>query len=73
MNGMTMKARLTIILVTALVAMLALSGVAWAAPTPLTVTKLVPGSGATEIPRTVNIEAYFNHDMKASTFTSSTF
>jgi Bacterial Ig-like domain len=52
---------------------LAFSGGARAATSPLAVTKTVPGSGATEIARKANIKAYFNHDMKASTFTSSTF
>lgn len=73
MKQMTMMRRFAVLLGTALVAVLALSGLAWAASTPLTVTKMVPGSGATEISRTANIEAHFNHDMKASTFTSSTF
>jgi hypothetical protein len=54
------------------VAVLALSGVAWAA-TALAVTKTVPSSGATGVTRTANIKAYFNHDMRASTVTSSTF
>jgi hypothetical protein len=56
-----------------LVALLALSGVTQAATSPLAVTKTVPGSGATEIARKANVKAYFNHDMKASTITSSTF
>jgi hypothetical protein len=58
---------------TLLVVMLAISGAALAATTPLAVTKTVPTGGATEVARTVNAKAYFNHDMKASTITSSTF
>jgi hypothetical protein len=73
MKQTAMMRRLAVLVLTALVAVLALSGVAWAATTPLAVTKTVPGSGATEVARTVNVKAYFNHDMKASTFTSSTF
>ena len=68
-----MMRRLAVLVGTALVAVLALSSLAWAATTPLAVTKTVPGSGATEVARTVNVKAYFNHDIKASTFTSSTF
>ncbi len=71
MKQTAMMRRLAVLVVTALVAVLALSGLAWAATTPLTVTKMVPGSGATEVARTVNIKAYFNHDMKASTVTST--
>lgn len=65
--------RFTVLAVTVLAAVLAISGLARAATTPLTVTRTVPGSGATEISRPANIKAYFNHDMKASTVTSSTF
>ena len=65
--------RFTTLVGTLLVAVLTLSGAALAATTPLTVTKTVPASGATELARTVNIKAYFNNDMKASTITSSTF
>jgi hypothetical protein len=57
----------------ALLCVLALSGVAWAAVGPLTVTKTEPNSGATGVARTANVKAYFNHDMRASTVTSSTF
>jgi Bacterial Ig-like domain len=72
MKQTTMMRRLAVLVGTVLVAVLALSGMAWAATTPLAVTRMVPGSGATEVARTVNVQAYFNHDMKASTFTSST-
>jgi hypothetical protein len=73
MKQTAMMTRLAVLVGAALVAVLALSGLAWAATTPLAVTKTVPGSGATEVSRTVNVKAYFNHDMKASTVTSSTF
>jgi hypothetical protein len=58
---------------TLLVVVLALSEAALAATTPLAVTKTVPAGGAVEVSRTANVKAYFNHDMKASTITSSTF
>jgi Bacterial Ig-like domain len=73
MKQMTLMTRLAALVGTALVAVLALSGMALAATTPLALTKMVPASGATELARTVNVKAYFNHDMKASTITSSTF
>src|SRR5215217_1837222 len=73
MRQTAMITRLAVLVGTALVAVLALSGLAWAATTPLAVTKTVPGSGAMQVARTANIKAYFNHDMKASTVTSSTF
>src|SRR5215211_2260763 len=72
MRQTAMMRRLAVLVGTALVAVLALSGLAWAA-TALAVTKTVPVSGATQVARTVNVKAYFNHDMKASTITSSTF
>src|SRR5215211_5872560 len=72
MRQTAMMRRLAALVGTALVAVLALSGMAWAA-TPLAVTKTVPSSGATEVSRTVNVKAFFNHDMRASTITSSTF
>ena len=65
--------RLTALVGTMVVAVLALSGAALAATTPLAVTKTVPAGGATEVARTANLKAYINHDMKASTITSSTF
>jgi hypothetical protein len=65
--------RLAVLVGTVLVAVLVLSGLAWAATTALTVTKTVPASGAAEVSRMANVKAYFNHDMKASTITSSTF
>jgi large repetitive protein len=58
---------------TLLVVVLALSGAALAATTPLVVTKTVPAGGAAEVAPAANVKAYFNHDMKASTITSSTF
>src|SRR5215211_7701764 len=73
MKQTAMMRRLAVLVGTVLVAVLALSSLAWAATTPLAVTKMVPGSGATEVARTVNVKAYFNHDMRTSTFTSSTF
>src|SRR5215212_1802126 len=73
MKQTAMMTRLAVLVGAALVAVLALSGLAWAATTPLAVTKTVPGSGAMQVARTANVQAYFNHDMKASTFTSSTF
>src|SRR5215210_3975095 len=73
MKKMAMMTRLTALVGAALVAVLAFSGLAWAATDPLALTKTVPGSGATEIARTANVKAYFNHDMKATTITSSTF
>lgn len=73
MKQTAMFTRLAVLLGAVLVAVLAFSGGARAATSPLAVTKTVPGSGATEIARKANIKAYFNHDMKASTFTSSTF
>ncbi len=73
MKHTAMMRRLPILVATALVAVLALSGLASAATIPLAVTKTVPLGGATEVARTVNVKAYFNHDMNDSTFTSSTF
>src|SRR5215213_6348567 len=73
MKQTAMMTRLAVLVGAALVAVLALSGLAWAATTPLAVTKTVPGSGAMQVARTANDQAYFNHDMKASTITSSTF
>jgi len=73
MKQTAMMTRLAVLVGAALVAVLALSGLAWAATTPLAVTKTVPGSGAMQVARTANVQAYFNHDMKASTITSSTF
>src|SRR5215211_1446686 len=72
MRQTAMMRRLAILVGTALVAVLAVSGLAWAA-TALAVTKTVPVSGATQVARTANVQVYFNHDMKASTITSSTF
>src|SRR5215203_6352026 len=73
MKQTAMMTRLAVLVGAALVAVLALSGLAWAATAPLAVTKTVPGSGAMQVARTANVQAYFNHDMKASTITSSTF
>jgi hypothetical protein len=66
------RRKLTALVGAALLAVLAFSGAAWAATT-LAVTKTVPAGGATEVSRTANVKAYFNHDMRASTVTSSTF
>lgn len=71
MNGIAMKTRLAVLVGTALMLVLALSGVAWAAA--LAVTKTVPNGGATGIARTANVKAYFNNDIRASTVTSATF
>jgi Bacterial Ig-like domain/Bacterial Ig domain len=72
MKEMAMRTKIMAIVGTTLVAVLALSGVAWAA-TALAVTKTLPDDGATGVARAVNVKAYFNHDMKASTLTSTTF
>jgi Bacterial Ig-like domain len=72
MKGMAMRTKFAVILGTVLVAVLAYSGVALAA-TPFAVTKKVPNSGATGVATTANVKAYFNHNIKASTVTSSTF
>ena len=72
MKQMAMRTKGMVIVGAALVAVLAFSGVAWAA-TALAVTKTVPSAGATGIARTANIQAYFNHDMRASTVTSTTY
>jgi Bacterial Ig-like domain len=68
-----MNTKLMAIVGTTLVAVLALSGVAWAATNPLALTKTVPKGGATGVAPTVNVQAYFNNDMKASTVNSTTF
>jgi hypothetical protein len=71
MKGMAMRTKFALILGAALVAVLAFSGVALAAT--FAVTKTVPNSGATGIAPTANVKAFFNHNIKASTVTSSTF
>jgi hypothetical protein len=68
-----MTRRLMVLAGTVLVAVLALSGVAWAVVEPLTVTKTVPRSGATGIAPTANVKAYFDHDLRKATVTSTTF
>jgi hypothetical protein len=70
-----MTRRLIVLAGTALVvvAVLALSGVAWAVLEPLTVTKTVPRSGATGIAPTANVKAYFDHDLRKATVTSTTY
>jgi hypothetical protein len=70
MKGMAMRTKFAVILVAALVAVLAFSGVALAAT--LAVTKTAPNSGATGIAPTANVKAFFNNNIKASTVTSST-
>ena len=72
MKGMAMRTKSAVIVGAALVAVLVFSGVALAA-TPFAVTKTGPKGGATGIAPTANIKAYFNHNIKASTVTSSTF
>lgn len=72
MKQMAVRTKGMVIVGAALVAVLAFWGVAWAA-TALAVTKTVPSAGATGIARTANIQAYFNHDMRASTVTSTTY
>ena len=72
MKGVSMRTRVTVLAATVLVAVLALSGVAWAAG-PLVVTKTVPSGGATGVAPTANIDAYFNQDVAASTVTSRKF
>jgi hypothetical protein len=72
MKGMAMRTNFAVILGAALVAVLAFSGVALAA-TPFAVTKKVPTGGAPGVATTANVKAYFNHNIKASTVTSSTF
>jgi hypothetical protein len=72
MKHTTMMRRLAVLVGTALVAVLALSGLAWAA-TALAVTKTVPNGGATEIATTTNVKAFFNNNVMKSTVTSSTF
>src|ERR687893_579886 len=73
MNRIAIEARLALLVGTALVTLLALSGVGWAAVGPLAVTKTVPNAGATGVARTANVQIYFNNDIRASTVTSSTF
>jgi Bacterial Ig-like domain len=72
MKGVSMRTRITVLAGTVLVAVLALSGVAWAADS-LVVTKTVPSGGATGVAPTANIDAYFNHDVAASTVKSRKF
>jgi hypothetical protein len=68
MKGMAMRTKIAVIVGAAIVAVLAYSGVALAAT--FAVTKTVPTTGAAT---TANVKAYFNHNIKASTVTSSTF
>jgi hypothetical protein len=70
MKGMAMRTKFAVILGTALVAVLVFSGVALAAT--FAVSKATPKSGATGVAPTANVKAYFNHNLKASTVTSST-
>jgi len=72
MKGMAMRTKFAVIVGTVLVAVLGFSGVALAA-TPFAVTKTAPNSGATGISPTANVKAFFNHNIKASTVTSSSF
>jgi len=72
MRGMPKRSMFAVLVGMALVALLALSGVALASG-PFAVTKTVPSGGATGIARAANISAYFNHDIRGSTVTSTTF
>jgi hypothetical protein len=72
MKHTTMMGRLAVLAGTALVTVLAISGVALAAGS-LVVTKTVPSGGATGVAPTANIDAYFNHDVAASTVKSRKF
>ena len=72
MKGTAMRTKFALILGAALVAVLVFSGVALAATT-FAVTKTVPRGGATGVAPTANVKAYFNHNIKASTVTSTTF
>jgi hypothetical protein len=69
---MAMMRRFAVLVGTMLVAVVALSGVALASG-PFAVTKTEPNGGATGIARASNISAYFNHDVRGSTVTSTTF
>jgi hypothetical protein len=71
MKGTVMRTKFALILGAALVAVLVFSGVALAAT--FAVTKTAPTGGATGIAPTVNVKAFFNHNIQASTVTSSTF
>jgi len=66
-----MRTKIAVIVGTALVAVLVFSSVALAAT--FAVTKKVPTGGAPGVATTANVKAYFNHNIKASTVTSSTF
>jgi Bacterial Ig-like domain len=72
MKGVPMRTRFMVLAGTVLVALLALSGVAWAAD-PLVVTKTVPDGGATGVAPSANIDAYFNQDVADSTVKSRKF
>ena len=72
MRETALRIRFALIVGTALVAVLVFSGVALASG-PFAVTKTAPNSGATGITTTANVKAFFNHDIKASTVTSTTF
>jgi len=69
MKGMAMRTKIAVIVGTALVAVLVCSSMALAAT--FAVTKTAPT--ATGVATTANVKAYFNHNIKASTVTSSTF
>src|SRR4028119_1494277 len=72
MRGTPKSVMFAVLVGTALAALLALSGVALASG-PFAVTKTVPSGGATGIARADNISAYFNHDIRGSTLTSTIF
>jgi hypothetical protein len=71
MKGMAMRTKFAVIVGTVLVAVLAFSSMALAAT--FAVTKTVPTGGAPGVATTANVKAFFNHNIKASTVTSSTF
>jgi hypothetical protein len=72
MKETAMRIKFALIVGTALVAVLVFSSVALASG-PFAVTKTMPNSGATGIAPTANVKAFFNHDIKASTVTATTF
>jgi hypothetical protein len=55
------------------VMMVALAGVAWAAPGAPTVVRTVPAADSTNVDITANIKAKFSEAMKASTINTNTF
>jgi hypothetical protein len=83
-GGRDVSRRLTVMLIGAAMAALfvAMAGMAWAQTDPdcptcpsigLAITKKGPAAGATGVPATANVRAYFNHDLRKATVTSTTF